>query len=293
MAQKPIRLEQLGITLDDIVVHLQDKAIIKREVIETQIVKEIDEGAVERLVAEHIANISIPTVNDITQIINEEIASQELTKPEVTNQSVNDMIVAHLATIPPITPINQIVEKIDLNALKFYVAEELKKHQRPTPPPVDTNSLQEMIASEVQKYIPEEPSPIEDVAPTNVDEHRVWANHKIDDAAASVRAKFVTVAHGQEALYAEKVDEATDYIADGATTADDFPLLLAEVNGTGKTPEQVVDDILTKRSQWISINAKIEEIRLRGKTVINSGDITTNEEIENTKNQAITQLMKL
>ena len=228
MPQKPIRLEQLGITLDDIAVHMQDRPIIKKEVVEKQTVKEIDVEAVKKLVAEEVAKQPTPKQEAVTKVVKE----------------------------------------------------------------IDEQAVASLVAAEVQKHIPEEPK-IVAPKPANLDEHKQWAKRDVDDVAATVRSKFITVVPGQEALYAEKVEEATDYIADGATDLSTFPLLRAEVNATGKSTDQVVDGILARKSQWISVNAQIEEIRLRAKMVIDSDEIALGDDIDDIKNQAIARLKEL
>jgi hypothetical protein len=410
MAQKPITFKQLGISLDDIVVHLQDKAIVKTKIVEKQIIKEVDPDVIKKLVANQIAllptpaptidekivnklianqiasqeltkpevtrqsvkklianqivSLPAPTIDEkiVNKLIANQIASQELTKPEVTRQSVKKLIANQIALLPtpaptidektvnklianqiasqeltklevtrqsvkklianqiasqeltklevtkqfvkklianqienqPIqTPINHIVEKIDIPAVKHLVSIEVQKHLSDSlSTRLDNQAIVELVTEEVQKHLPKPPKVFEPI-PANLDEHKLWATQEIDGASSIVRSKFITVAPGQESLYAEKVDEATDYIADGATDLSMFPLLRAEVNGTGKTTDEVVDGILSSKSQWIAVNAQIEEIRLRAKTTINSVDVISDEEVDNIKNQAITLLQAL
>jgi hypothetical protein len=254
MAQKPITLKQLGISFDDIVVHLQDRDIVRT--VEKQVIKEVDPATINKIVSDYLA--SQPTINEdaVRQIINDEITKQELHKPEVTTQFVKKMIAGQSANF-------------------------------------NEQGIKDLITLEVQKHLPKPEPKQPECIPANIDEHKLWATQEIDEASSNVRIKFITVAPGQESLYAEKVDEATDYIADGATDLSTFPLLRAEVNGTGKTTDEVVDGILSSKSRWIAINAQIEEIRLRAKTTINSADAVSGEEVDDIKNQAITLLQTL
>jgi len=273
--------------------HLRDNALILDEKTVTEIViAELDKIPTEQ--PEVIIAQPEMTAEVVNQLVADEITRQELTKPEVDVQSVNKMIAEQIANIPVVAPINTIAETIDEAAVNHLVTVGIQEYfnrfpQTSTTAIIDEQVVIDLVAIEVQKHLPEpEPIAAPEPVPVNLDEHKVWAKQEIDEVASTIRAKTNTIVPGQEALYAEKVDEATDYIADGATELSTFPLLRAEVNGTGKTTDEVVDGILARKSQWIAVNAQIEEIRLRAK--MNIGSATTDEEVETIKNQAITSL---
>lgn len=97
------------------------------------------------------------------------------------------------------------------------------------------------------------------------------AKAAVDAAAESVRTKYITPGAGQAMTYAEKSDEAADFVA--ANYPSDlsmYPFIQAEVNATGKTASAAADDILARKSAWIAVGAAIEEARLAGKMSIDT-----------------------
>ena len=125
-------------------------------------------------------------------------------------------------------------------------------------------------------------------APLNIEERKLYVMRDIDEAASHIRSKLVIPVFGQEALYAEKSEEAIDYTSSGyPDDLSSYPLINAEVNATGKPAKEIVKSIIEKKAEWISFNAKIEEIRLRGKAAIKSKEVNSIVEIDNIKNQTI------
>lgn len=97
--------------------------------------------------------------------------------------------------------------------------------------------------------------------------------------AETVRLNYITGGVGQAAIYFEKGEEAADYVAAGyPTNLSSFPFIQAEVAATGKQAQQVADDILTQKANWIAKGAEIEYHRLLGKTSITAA--TTVKEVE-------------
>jgi len=130
--------------------------------------------------------------------------------------------------------------------------------------------------------------------PTSLEEYKRYAKKYIDDKSSRVRSEFTTPILGQDALYAEKSEESVDYISSGYP-ADllNYPLINAEVNATGKTPKDVVNGILKKKTEWLSFNANIEEIRLRGKMLIDSKDTKSINEVKDIILQTENLLIKV
>lgn len=118
----------------------------------------------------------------------------------------------------------------------------------------------------------------------------------VDQTSEHIRCKYITPGFGQSLAYQEKSEEAADFVASGYPTGSpidlsDYPFIQAEVNATGKTPQDAADDILAQKALWISKGASIEEVRLGGKKAIDDapdeGDIIT------AKNAAISALEEI
>ena len=276
MGQKRIRLEQLGISLDDIVVHLQDRAIVKREII-----KEIDTAAVNLLVNQLVS-----------QLVTEEIA--KLPPPPTIELSLDEtsirrIVAAEIAKIPrPVQKVtNQIVEKLDTKAVAQVISNELKTKLLDQ---VNKQVIREEIDKDFKRRNPPKPKKPE----LTLAQYKVAANRKIDEKSATLRSRYITTVPGQEAVYAEKVEEATDFISEGYTSDIKlFPLLHAEVKATELTPKQVADGIIEKKSQWIHLNAQIEEARIRAKRIIESNKINSVQQVDKITNQTLNILDKL
>jgi len=130
--------------------------------------------------------------------------------------------------------------------------------------------------------------------PSDIAGRKLYAMCDIDDAASQVRSNIVMPMFGQESLYIEKSEEAIDYTTSGyPSDLSNYPLIKAEVNATGITAQAVAESILTKKGEWISSNAVIEEIRLRGKAEIRSEDVNSIGEIDSIKEQTIDLLNNL
>lgn len=107
--------------------------------------------------------------------------------------------------------------------------------------------------------------------PPTLAEYKTSAKNAIDAHAGEVRTKFITSAPGQELTYAEKSDEATDYVAAGyPADLSSYPFIAAEVAATSKSNAQAADDILAQKSAWIAVGAQIEQQRLGGKVQIDA-----------------------
>lgn len=125
-----------------------------------------------------------------------------------------------------------------------------------------------------------------------LDEQKRQAKVEIDEVAATTRACFITIAHGQELTYYDKVDEAMDYVADGyPEELDDYPYLKAEALARQISGKQAATIIIEARSRWVATNSEIERIRLSGKHIIDTSKNGTT--ISQTQKHTIEQLIKL
>jgi len=89
---------------------------------------------------------------------------------------------------------------------------------------------------------------------------------QINYAVERAHGRYLTCGFGQIAVYQEKAEEAADYVA--AKYPEDlsgYPLIVAEMKATKKSSKQVADNILKCKGRFITIAAKIEEIRLHAK----------------------------
>jgi len=109
-------------------------------------------------------------------------------------------------------------------------------------------------------------------APT-LGEVKAAALAAIDRAAGVARARYITIAPGQEATYLLKAQQAAAF--KGAGYAGAVPgLVQAEVDATGATPQEAADAILAEGAAWEFKAAQIESARRRGKVAAgNAADV--------------------
>lgn len=82
----------------------------------------------------------------------------------------------------------------------------------------------------------------------------------INNAAGLARARYITIAPGQDAVYIAKAQQAAAFAAGGYTGA--VPgLVQAEIDATGATAQQAADGILSIESVWLAKAAQIESLR--------------------------------
>lgn len=95
-------------------------------------------------------------------------------------------------------------------------------------------------------------------------EIRARAAADIDAAAGAARARYITIAPGQEATYLLKAQQARDFQAAGH--AGPVPSLVqAEADATGETAEAACERIRAEEAAWVAKAAQIEAVRRRGK----------------------------
>lgn len=115
------------------------------------------------------------------------------------------------------------------------------------------------------------------------------AERAIDAAAGETRAKYLTIAPGQEATYVMKSSEAAlfktaGYPADLTT----YPWVQAEVNATGLSAAAATDAILLQKAQWEALGSYIEQLRLAGKAAVRVA--LTVQEVAATRHQTVAAL---
>lgn len=109
----------------------------------------------------------------------------------------------------------------------------------------------------------------------------------IDAEAGRARARYITVAPGQEATYILKAQQAAAFKAGGYAGA--VPgLVQAEMDATGATAQQAADDILAQEAAWAYKAAQIESARRRGKVA--AGNAAAAAAVEAARTAAIAEL---
>lgn len=103
---------------------------------------------------------------------------------------------------------------------------------------------------------------------------KVLAKQHIDDAAGRARARYITVAPGQDATYIAKAQDADKYKAASYLpgNAAGFPWIQAEVqaNGGQLTTTQATDGIIAQRDLWYQLGTAVEAIRIGGKLTVDA-----------------------
>lgn len=84
----------------------------------------------------------------------------------------------------------------------------------------------------------------------------------INATIGEIRARYITVAPGQDPIYAAKEAEARDYIADSAPDMSKYPFLSAEVGVTAPDAYQLAQLWLGMASLWRTVASALERIRL-------------------------------
>ena len=107
-----------------------------------------------------------------------------------------------------------------------------------------------------------------DPPPPPIEQVRAEAHDAIDQAAGRARARYITVAPGQEAVYIVKERQAREYAAAGYPADAVPPLVQADADALGITPQEAADAIIAKADTWIALAAQIERIRRGGKAAV-------------------------
>lgn len=139
--------------------------------------------------------------------------------------------------------------------------------------------IEEITAEELARDWPRPP----------LDDVRAAAKARIDAAAGRARARYITVAPGQEATYQAKAAEADAYVAAGRpadTSA--YPILSAEARARGITVSQLADIVRATRDQWVRLAAAVEGLRIAGKLAVDAA--ADNAAVEAAAAQAEAQL---
>lgn len=91
---------------------------------------------------------------------------------------------------------------------------------------------------------------------------KVTATWLINDAAGTLRERYITAIPGQDMIYLAKKDEAISYVSTAPATLDGYPLLAAEVGITAPTAYELSQLWLNMGAAWLAAAAEIEAARL-------------------------------
>ena len=89
----------------------------------------------------------------------------------------------------------------------------------------------------------------------------------IDMKAGAVRARYITIAPGQEATYIMKGQQAREYAAVSFGGAPP-PLVAAEAAATGTTAQDAALSITAMEVQWSTLASHIEGVRRASKIAV-------------------------
>ncbi|WP_296699755.1 hypothetical protein [Thiocapsa sp. UBA6158] len=106
------------------------------------------------------------------------------------------------------------------------------------------------------------------VAPINLEVARDTALAAIDQAAGAVRARYITVAPGQDLTYQRKSAEVAAWLAAADPAPADYPILHAEASACAMPMADVVADALAAEEAWTLVGAAIEGRRMAGKRAV-------------------------
>jgi hypothetical protein len=120
-------------------------------------------------------------------------------------------------------------------------------------------------------------------------EYKSQAKDVIDQAAGRARARYITVAPGQEATYQAKATEADSYVAaERPVDTTPYPILTAEAQARGISVSDMADLVRTTRDQWIQLAAIIEALRVGGKLAVDAA--VDHAGVDAARDEAIAQL---
>ncbi|MEW5709845.1 MAG: hypothetical protein AB1830_13220 [Pseudomonadota bacterium] len=150
----------------------------------------------------------------------------------------------------------------------------------------DWQEFREWLAKGNTPLPPDQPS---------LDEVRKSALAAIDAAAGRARARYITIAPGQEGTYLLKAADADRYKAAGYPDAQiaSYPWILAKAKAMTPNPgaadyQAAADLIIATRDAWVAKGAAIEEVRERGKAAFAAATDTAG--IEAARDAAVAEL---
>lgn len=104
----------------------------------------------------------------------------------------------------------------------------------------------------------------------SLDQALAWGREEIDAAAGAARARYLTIAPGQDATYGAKYADALAYWRAGyPIDVEMYPWVEAEARATNVTAREAADSIRSVGDPWnMIIGPGIEAWRIGGKTAL-------------------------
>lgn len=126
-----------------------------------------------------------------------------------------------------------------------------------------------VISTTVESPAPVDAVELAEIPPPPLTQIKAAAASAIDSAAGAARARYITIAPGQEATYQIKAEQAAAYKSAGyPADASPWALIDLEAQATGSTPRNTADLVLATRDAWVQIAAQIEAARIGGKQAV-------------------------
>lgn len=103
----------------------------------------------------------------------------------------------------------------------------------------------------------------------SLEEVKLQALQDIDNLAGATRLQYITSIPGQDAVYAQKLQEAEEYLRSGSVGS----YLAIEAETLNKDLNTVANDIINKSIAWNTvIGPQIEGIRRKNKQLVNAAE---------------------
>lgn len=333
MDNKPKNLEQMGVSLDDILVHNNNNADAQmlKQAIQQEVQRQlsnqpsnVSEEKIKQLVNKAVTeSVQLPNKDDVKNIvvnemsripkpltefsmkklIAEEVKRQKLSAHQPTEIPVNEnmikkLVVDEISKLPKLSIVKDAIRKVvneevtnskptqdkDSGLSEEQISTLIEQKVDKLKQSILT-AITETIVNEIQKQLNDN----QEEHFSSVDDYKQHAENQIDNHAGTIRSHCITCAPGQDALYAEKIDEATDYVTAGyPDDLSDYPLLRVEVETLNKSIDEVIEKIFTKKSDWIRVSTQTERIRLKAKRDVRK--CSTFEQVDEITNEALSEL---
>lgn len=130
-----------------------------------------------------------------------------------------------------------------------------------------------------------------DLSKPPLEHTRAEALYAIDKAAGETRARYITIAPGQEASYLIKERQAEAFKAASYRVDAIPPMIQAEMDAANLSAQAAAEFILAQRDAWVTMAAAVESARRKGKVGV--GMALTLKDIYEARDTALRRLAGL